>query len=417
MLLALIILYVVTLLYLSIVERFRHYAALVGLQGWLLLGVALFRLHAIDWPELIFILAETLVFKAIIVPVLLTNIIRRTGIDRVHVASVATFNQLLLSLLALLCSIVITYCLADTQIDRVFFGVALYGLLSGMLLIVNHKRIFSHLVGFLVIENGVFLFSMAIGVEMPYLINIAILLDILMSVLMLGMFVGKIGQRLHDFNSDSLLLVKTLHFPLWNKQRKIPKAYTRLIQYNDSLFIGTSFMPKEISVELMNLNTEKVVNSINFPLKPKEEEYSGPYECKIATEMNFIVAAYRYINRLEIYKLSDQKIQLNTIIGDANNQYDLYRLNKDSEMIFHYSDIVCGKNQIYALYQGVKERELSSANSKIEVYAYDGTHLRTFDLGRNIEKILVDESSMRIYAFDKNEEEDIMFCYAIESNT
>lgn len=90
-----------------------------------------------------------------------------------------------------LCSIVVTYYLADTQIDRVFFGVALYALLSGMLLIVNHKRIFSHLVGFLVIENGVFLFSLAIGVEMPYLINIAILLDILMSVLMLGLFAGK----------------------------------------------------------------------------------------------------------------------------------------------------------------------------------------------------------------------------------
>lgn len=42
---------------------------------------------------------------------------------------------------------------------------------------------------------------MAIGVEMPYLINIAILLDILMSVLMLGLFAGKIGRRLHDFNS------------------------------------------------------------------------------------------------------------------------------------------------------------------------------------------------------------------------
>lgn len=132
------------------------------------------------------------------------------------------------------------------------------------------------------------------------------------------------------FNSDSLLYVKTLHFPLWNKQRGIPKAYTRLIQYNDSLFIGTSFMPKEISVELMNLKTEKVVNSVNFPLKPKEGEYSRPYECKIATEMNFIVAAYRYINRLEIYKLSDQKFQLNTIIGDANNQYDLYRHYKGS---------------------------------------------------------------------------------------
>lgn len=81
------------------------------------------------------------------------------------------------------------------------------------------------------------------------------------------------------------------------------------------------------------------------------------------------------------------------------------------------SDIVCGKNQIYALYRGVKEKELSSANSKIEVYSYDGTHLRTFDLGRSIEKILVDESSMCIYAFDRNEEKDIVFCYAIESNT
>ena len=200
MLLALIILYVVTLLYLSIVERFRHYASL--------LAVALWSLRSIDWPELVFIVAETLVFKAIIVPVLLYNIIRRTGIDRVHAASVATFNQLLLSLAALLCSIVVTYYLADTQIDRVFFGVALYALLSGMLLIVNHKRIFSHLVGFLVIENGVFLFSMAIGVEMPYLINIAILLDILMSVLMLGLFAGKIGRRLHDFNSDSLTSLK-----------------------------------------------------------------------------------------------------------------------------------------------------------------------------------------------------------------
>ena len=58
------------------------------------------------------------------------------------------------------------------------------------------------------IENGVFLFSMAIGVEMPFLINIAILLDILMSVLMLGLFVGKIGSRLHDLSADTLTTIK-----------------------------------------------------------------------------------------------------------------------------------------------------------------------------------------------------------------
>ena len=64
------------------------------------------------------------------------------------------------------------------------------------------------LVGFLVIENGVFLFSTAIGVEMPLLINFAILLDILISVLMLGIFFTKIDGKLHADDADSLTNVK-----------------------------------------------------------------------------------------------------------------------------------------------------------------------------------------------------------------
>ncbi len=208
MLLALTILYVVTLVYLAITERFRNYATIVGLQGWILFVVAILRLHSIEWGELLFVLTETLLFKAIIVPVLLFSIIRRTGVNKVHTAAVATFNQLLISLLALVCSIVLTYFIADTNMNMIFFGVSMYALLSGMLLIITHKRIFSHLIGFLVIENGVFLFAMAIGVEMPFLVNVAILLDILMSVLMLGLFVGKIGDKMHSLSSDSLTSIK-----------------------------------------------------------------------------------------------------------------------------------------------------------------------------------------------------------------
>ena len=48
MILPLIILYVVTLVYLAITERFRNFASLIGLQGWLLFAVALVRLHAIN---------------------------------------------------------------------------------------------------------------------------------------------------------------------------------------------------------------------------------------------------------------------------------------------------------------------------------------------------------------------------------
>ena len=208
MILPLVILYVITLVYLAITERFRNFASIIGLQGWILFAVALLRLHAINPLELIFIAIETLAFKALLVPAILFAMIRKTKINRVRRSGSSQSGSLLLSLMALAVSASITYYIADSAIDLVFFGVALYALLSGLILIVLRSRIFSHMVGFLVIENGVFLFSMAIGVEMPLLINIAILLDILISVLMLGIFFTKIDGKIHADDADSLTNVK-----------------------------------------------------------------------------------------------------------------------------------------------------------------------------------------------------------------
>jgi hydrogenase-4 component E len=70
------------------------------------------------------------------------------------------------------------------------------------------KRIFAHLIGFLVIENGVFLFSMAIGVELPMLINLAIMLDILISIFVLGMFLQRMDNDMNTDESDALTSIK-----------------------------------------------------------------------------------------------------------------------------------------------------------------------------------------------------------------
>ena len=208
MLLSLIILYVITLVYIAMVERFRNYASIIAMQGWLLLGIALLRLHTLNWAELSFIILETLIFKAIIVPAILMRVINKTKINRIKSSGTSQFNSLMLSFAALVISAITTYYVADSSVHMIFFGVALYALLSGLILIVLRSRIFTHMVGFLVIENGVFLFSMAIGVEMPMLINAAIMLDILMSVLMLGLFMTKVDDQIHTNDSDSLTHVK-----------------------------------------------------------------------------------------------------------------------------------------------------------------------------------------------------------------
>ena len=196
-----------TLIYLSIADRFRTHTTILAIQGLLLFGIAMARLHSFHPVELSFIVAETLVFKAIVIPAILLHVIKKTKINRIHSAS-TQFGALVMSIIALAASCTITYYMADNRTDMIFFGVALYALLSGLILIVLRKRIFAHLCGFLVIENGVFLFSMAIGVEMPMLINAAIMLDILMSVLMLGLFMTKVDDKIHTDDSDSLTHVK-----------------------------------------------------------------------------------------------------------------------------------------------------------------------------------------------------------------
>ena len=208
MILALLILYVVTLIYLPITERFRNHTSLIALQGWILLGIALLRLHSLEGLELAFIIVETLVFKALVVPAILLRVIRKTKINRVRTSGSAQFNSLLLSLCALGVSCWIASAMADERIDMIFFGVALYALLSGLVMIVVRRRVFAHLVGFLAIENGVFLFSMAIGVEMPMMINMAIMLDILISILLLGIFLRKLDNSIHTDDADALTTVK-----------------------------------------------------------------------------------------------------------------------------------------------------------------------------------------------------------------
>jgi hydrogenase-4 component E len=173
----------------------------------LLFGLAMARMHAFHPVEMGFIVVETLVFKAIVIPVILMQVIRKTKINRVTSSS-TQFGSLVMSIAALIASCTITYYMQDSGADTISFGVALYALLSGLILIVMRKRVFAHLVGFLVIENGVFLVSMAIGVELPMLINLAIMLDILISILILGMFLRRMDNDMNTDESDALTSIK-----------------------------------------------------------------------------------------------------------------------------------------------------------------------------------------------------------------
>ena len=193
-----VIVFAITLIYLSMTERFPIYAGLIGLQGVLLFALSFLELDAITLATLLFVAIETLVFKVIVVPYLLFRIIDKTGEARVHDKALPGFYSLLFVTMGLLLSIVVSFSMNTTPSNMIYFIVAFFAVYTGLFMIISHKKIFSHLVGFLVIENAVLLLSLAIGSEMPMLINIGILLDIFVSVLILGIFVMRLKQSAHE---------------------------------------------------------------------------------------------------------------------------------------------------------------------------------------------------------------------------
>jgi len=164
----------------------------------LLFFLAFSEMEKITLMNLLFITTETLVFKVLVVPYLLYRIIGKTGIEKVHQKSMPGLYSLLFVSLGLILSIIISQSLHATTINMIYFIVAFFSIYTGLFLIITHKKIFSHLIGFLVLENAVLLLSLAIGSQMPMLINIGILLDIFVSVLILGIFMMRMKQSAHQ---------------------------------------------------------------------------------------------------------------------------------------------------------------------------------------------------------------------------
>ncbi len=194
----LIIVFAVTLIYLCMTERFPVYAGLIGFQGLLLFILSLLELHAITLSTLLFVSAETLLFKVVVVPWLLFRIISKTGETRVHEKALPGFYSLIFVTAGLMLSLALSFSLAAEGRAVLYFIVAFFAVYTGLFMIISHKKIFSHLIGFLVVENAVLLLSLAIGAEIPMLINVGILLDIFVSVLILGIFMMRLKQSTEE---------------------------------------------------------------------------------------------------------------------------------------------------------------------------------------------------------------------------
>ncbi len=200
----LLIVFMISLLYLSIAHQLLTYIKILAFQGVLLFGIAFIELNQINALNLAFVLVETIAFKALAIPFFLNYVIHKNRITRDAEPFLPNFVSLLITTGIIIGMFVLSNAIADSTISKIYFVVALSTLFTGLYIILTRKKIITHVMGYLVIENGVFILSLAVGNEMPMLVNLGILLDIFASIFLLGIFVNRIGDVLKDVDVDQL---------------------------------------------------------------------------------------------------------------------------------------------------------------------------------------------------------------------
>ncbi|NCP20863.1 MAG: hypothetical protein CO023_06050 [Flavobacteriales bacterium CG_4_9_14_0_2_um_filter_35_242] len=203
-----IILYAITLIYFALSERTKKFVWLLAIQGLILFGVVFFSLNKIDIFDFIFILLETIVVKTLVVPWFLNKVRKHNQLKREHEPYVPVFYSIIVVVIILIISFMLSNYLNDSQMHTQYFTIAFTSIIFGGYFIMIHKNLFSNVVGYLIIENGIFLLSLAVGSIMPIMVNLAILLDVFMGVLILGLFINRVGDTFKSVKTEHLSKLK-----------------------------------------------------------------------------------------------------------------------------------------------------------------------------------------------------------------
>lgn len=160
--------------------------------------------------ELLIAAIFTLVVKAFLIPRYLKTTVSNTE----NLRETSYFLSLRLTLLIAFALVVVAYHFAGPLAmtakvtSRNVIPVALGVTMLGMLMIVARKKVISHIIGLIEMENGIYLLAVSVVGGMPLVVEFGVFFDILVLVVIMVTFSKKIGDSFTSLNTDNLRNLK-----------------------------------------------------------------------------------------------------------------------------------------------------------------------------------------------------------------
>lgn len=180
----------------------------VALQGALLALLPLMILGPTGHALLLGIGA--LAFKGILIPWLLLRAIREVRIRREMEPYISFVSTLALGALVTAGAFLFADLLplAQEHFAGLFVPTALATIFSGFLLLVTRRKAVTQVLGYLVLENGIFVFAVLLSEAIPLMVEAGILLDLLVGVFVMGIVLNHINREFSTVNTQRLTALK-----------------------------------------------------------------------------------------------------------------------------------------------------------------------------------------------------------------
>jgi hydrogenase-4 component E len=180
----------------------------IALQGGILALLPLLA-HGVSGHTLL-LAAGAFALKGVFIPWLLLRAMREVHIRREMEPLIGFVPTLLVGALATAGAFIFAELLplAAGHQGGLFIPTSLATLLTGFLLLISRRKAITQVVGYLILENGIFIFGILLAEAMPLMVEAGVLLDLLVGVFVMGIVIDQINREFSTLDTEQLSALK-----------------------------------------------------------------------------------------------------------------------------------------------------------------------------------------------------------------
>lgn len=193
---------------------------------------------------------------------------------------------------------------------------------------------------------------------------------------------------------DSLWISKKL--PLYNGEDGVCKLFTFISQIEGDKYLMKIDEYESSSWEIADLGKNEILDSYKNPIRKAEASYT-PFDFVQCIYDSTFIVAYKYMDRIELYSIVNDKIKPMVVLGSDKDQAELESYN---DLLHYYVAVASYEGLFYCL----KSRNGENFGNIVEVYDCHGECRVKYTLGKIVDSINIDTEGCLVgYVSDVDE--------------